>query len=331
MLSMEGAAMRKMSRRDFALGAAAGALVSGIPAPFTFLAPSPALADKILDQGFHKFLVGDITMTALYDGLWEKPHDPSFIANATVEQTKGALIVAGYSGENVPIPFSVMAAEIAGKVVLFDSGTGGQLAPTAGLMRKKTMAAAGLDPARVSTICLTHYHPDHIFGLMEKDTNAPLFPNAEIVVSAAEHAFWTDESTAGKLPEAMRGLAQRIQTTLGKWTNLRQIEGEAEVLPGVRTMPTFGHTPGHTSYHLSSGDRQMFVLGDVSNMPALFLRHPEWHAVFDADPVKAEEVRRSTMDRAIAERAMIAGYHYPFPAAGTVVKDGDGYTFVPIV
>ena len=89
--------MRKMSRRDFALGAAAGALVSGIPAPFTFLAPSPALADKILDQGFHKFLVGDITMTALYDGLWEKPHDPSFIANATVEQTKGALIVAGYA------------------------------------------------------------------------------------------------------------------------------------------------------------------------------------------------------------------------------------------
>lgn len=323
--------MRQISRRTVVLGASAGALVTGLPGRVAFLAPDAAKAGAILDQGFHRFQVGDITMTALYDGVWEKPLDPGFITNATVEETRSALVIGGYSGENVPIPFSVMAAEVAGKRVLFDAGTGGQLAPTAGLMRSKSLAAAGIDPAKVDLICVTHYHPDHIFGLMEKDTNAPLFPNAEIVVSAAEHAFWTDKSTPAKLPEAMRGLAQRIQATLGKWANVRRIEGEAEVLPGVRTMPTFGHTPGHTSFHISSAGRQLFVLGDVSNMPALFLRHPGWHAVFDADPEKAEQVRRSTMERAIAENAMIAGYHYPFPAAGTVAKDGEGYAFVPVV
>lgn len=323
--------MRKLSRRDVVLGAAAGALVMGVPQRFAFLAPDAARAAVVLDQGFHKFQVGDITMTALYDGVWEKPHDPAFIANASVLDTTKALKAAGYSGENVPIPFSAMAAEIAGKRVLFDAGTGGQLAPTAGLMRSKSLAAAGIDPAKVDMICITHYHPDHIFGLMEKDSNAPLFPNAEIIVSATEHAFWTDESTVGKLPESQRGLAQRIQATFGTWKTVRQIEGEAEVLPGVTTMPTYGHTPGHTSYHITSADRQLFVLGDVSNMPALFLRHPGWHAIFDADPEQAEKVRRSTMDRAIAENAMIAGYHYPFPAAGMVSKDGDGYAFVPVV
>lgn len=323
--------MRKISRRDVILAAGAGALVTGLPGRFAFLAPDAAKAGVILEQGFHKFQVGDITMTALYDGLWEKPHDPAFVANASVEDVKQALVAGGYSGETVPIPFSVMAAEIAGKRVLFDSGTGGQLAPTAGLMRSKSLAAAAIDPAKVDMICITHYHPDHIFGLMEKDTNAPLFPNAEIIVSATEHAFWMDESTVGKLPESQRGLAQRIQATLGKWSNVRQVEGESEVLPGVRTMPTYGHTPGHTSYHISSADRQLFVLGDVSNMPALFLRHPGWHAVFDADPAQAEDVRRSTMERAIADQVMIAGYHYPFPAAGTVTKDGEGYAFVPVV
>jgi glyoxylase-like metal-dependent hydrolase (beta-lactamase superfamily II) len=323
--------MRQLSRRDIVLGASAGALVSGFPLPFTFLAPPAAWAEQTIEQGFHRFLVGDITMTALYDGVWEKPHDTGFIANADVAETKQALIAGGYSGENVPIPFSAMAAEIAGKVVLFDSGTGGQLAPTAGLMRTRSLAAAGIDPKSVSTICLTHYHPDHIFGLMEKETNAPLFPNAEIVVSEVEHAYWTDESLPEKLPEGMRGLALRIQATLGKWGNVRRIEGEAEIVPGVLTMPTFGHTPGHTSYHVSSGGRQLFVLGDVSGLPALFLKHPGWHSVFDADPVKAEEVRRATMERAIAEAAMVAGYHFPFPAAGTVVIDGEGYAFVPVV
>jgi glyoxylase-like metal-dependent hydrolase (beta-lactamase superfamily II) len=320
-----------ISRRDVMLGASASALATGLAGRLTFLAPDAARAASILDKGFHEFQVGDVTMTALYDGLWEKPHDPGFITNATVEETKQALKAAGFPGEAVPIPFSAMSAEIAGKRVLFDSGTGGQLAPTAGLMRSMSLAAAGIDPNKVDMICITHYHPDHIFGLMEKDTNAPLFPNAEIIVSASEHAFWIDESTVGKLPESQRGLAQRIQATLGKWTNVRQVEGEAEVLPGVRTMPTFGHTPGHTSFHISSGGRQLFILGDVSNMPALFLRHPGWHAVFDADPEKAEVVRRSTMERAIADQVMIAGYHYPFPAAGTVSKDGEGYAFVPVV
>jgi glyoxylase-like metal-dependent hydrolase (beta-lactamase superfamily II) len=322
--------MHQLSRRELVFGASAGALVAGFPAPLTVFRPSPAWSEQVLEQGFHRFLVGDVTVTALYDGVWKKPHDPDFISNASVADTRQALIAAGYSGEDVPIPFSVMAAEIAGNVVLFDSGTGGQIAPTAGLVRTRSLAAAGIDPAKVSTICLTHYHPDHIFGLMEKDTNTPLFPNAEIVVSATEHEYWMDESLPEKLPEPMRGIALRIKATLGRWGNVRRIEGEAEVAPGVLTMPTFGHTPGHTSYHLSSGGRQLFVLGDVSGMPALFLRHPGWHMIFDADPAQAEAVRRSTMDRAIAEGAMVAGYHYPFPAAGTVAKDGDGYAFVPV-
>lgn len=320
--------MTEPTRRDVVLSASAAALALGLDGPTTFFGVTPAAA-AAAEQGFHKFRVGDVEMTAIYDGVWEKPHDEKFIKGVSIEETKKALADAGMATEAIPITFSVMAATVGGKTMLFDSGTGGQLAPTAGLLRKQNLAAAGIDPANVSLIAVTHFHPDHIFGLMEKDTNAPLFPNAEIVVSAKEYAHWTDPALPGKLPEANRGLPTRIQAVFPNWKNIRQIEDGAEVAAGVRAVATNGHTPGHTSWQVSSGGKVLYVLGDVSNIPALFLKHPDWQAIFDMDGDQASATRRAIMDRAISEGAMVAGYHYPFPAAGTVAKDGDGYAFVP--
>ena len=86
------------------------------------------------------------------------------------------------------------------------------------------------------------------------------------------------------------------------WKNIRQFEGEIEVVPGVRAISTPGHTPGHTSYHVGSGNQQLIVLGDVTNIRALYLKNPGWHLVFDADPNLAESNRRKMFDRAIADK-----------------------------
>jgi glyoxylase-like metal-dependent hydrolase (beta-lactamase superfamily II) len=102
------------------------------------------------------------------------------------------------------------------------------------------------------------------------------------------------------------------------------------VAPGVQAIATFGHTPGHTSYLVSSGRNQMIVLGDVSNIPALFVKHPEWHAAFDVDGDLAESNRRKMYDRVVADNVTITGYHFGLPGAGKIKKDGKGYTFVPI-
>jgi glyoxylase-like metal-dependent hydrolase (beta-lactamase superfamily II) len=317
------------SRRDMIISAATAGAVFGLDKRFTILGASPAAAATAIEYGFYNFKVGDVEMTAIYDGEWAKDHDPGFIKDVSVEDTKKALVAAGLPDDKVRISFSVMVAKIGGKTVMFDAGTGGQVAPTAGLMMSKGLAAAGFDAAKIDAVVVTHIHPDHVFGLLSKD-NAPVFPNAEVIVNAKEHAFWTDAALAGKMPEGMKGMIDRQQQVFAGLKNVRKIDDGAEVLPGLKAVATNGHTPGHTSYQLASGKDVLYILGDVSNIPALFLKHPNWHVQFDMDGAMAEKGRRAIMDRAISEGAMIMGYHYPFPAAGKVVKDGDGYTFTPV-
>jgi glyoxylase-like metal-dependent hydrolase (beta-lactamase superfamily II) len=170
---------------------------------------------------------------------------------------------------------------------------------------------------------MTHVHGDHISGLMAKDTNAPIFPNAQIYVPATEYKYWTDPNTTA-------APAKRIQAVFPGWKNIRQFEGDAEVVPGIRAVNTNGHTPGHTSYHIASGGQQLMVLGDVTNIRPLFMKNPGWHAAFDTNPTLAEENRRKIFDRVVADKVVATGYHWGMPGAGTVQKDGSGYALVPV-
>jgi glyoxylase-like metal-dependent hydrolase (beta-lactamase superfamily II) len=314
--------MQSISRRAFVVSAATAGAAFGLDGPLEFV--GRAFAQASPGPEVIKFKVGNVEVIQLYDGVWQKAHDEKFIANASVDQTKAALRAAGLPDAHVPITFTVTAVRTPAGLVLIDTGTGNQAAPTAGNITKNNLwKAAGFDPAEVTTILISHFHGDHISGLMAKDTNAPIFPNAQIHVPAAEYKFWTD-------PSVTAGAAKRIQAVFPGWKNIRQYEGEIEVVPGVRAISTPGHTPGHTSYHIGSGSEQLIVLGDVTNIEALFVRNPGWHAAFDANPTLAEANRRKIFDRIIAEKIVATGYHWGMPGAGTLQKDGNGYALVPV-
>jgi len=321
--------MYEMTRRDLIISSAAAAAVLGLSGRVAFI--GTAHAQKAMEQGFHRYKVGDIEITALYDGLWERAHDPGFIKDVTVDQTKAALAAAGLPTEFVPIPFTPNAVKTGGRIVLIDTGTGsGQTGgPKAGAMMKH-LAAAGIDAGAVNVIIISHFHPDHIFGLMTKGPeNKPVFPNAEIYVPAVEYKFWMDPAIE-RLPEGRRPLARRVQEIFPLLkAKVHQFEGDKELVPGVRPIFAPGHTPGHTAFHVSSGKDQLIMLVDTTNIPALFVRNPGWHAVFDQDAATAEATRRKLLDRVVADKVTITGYHFPFPAVGTIARDGSGYAFKP--
>jgi glyoxylase-like metal-dependent hydrolase (beta-lactamase superfamily II) len=314
--------MFDMSRRDFVVstGLAAALGLSGR------LAVSPAFAQKTPDPAkpFITYKVGSAEVTAIYDGIWEKAHDPAFISNASVDDVKAAMVKAGLPPDFVSIPFTVCVVKTGGKTILCDSGTGGQVQPTAGKLAAN-MKAAGIDATKIDTILISHFHPDHIFGLMEKDTNKPVHPNAEIIVSDVEYKFWTDPAVIDRLPEARKGLARRIQAVFPTWKNIKQVTGEPEVATGIRFVEAPGHTPGHRAFHLSSGASQLMISNDTAYVPALVVANPGWRGAYDQDGATAEASRRKLLDRVIADKIQICGYHFPFPGAGTIQKDGDGY------
>ena len=326
--------MYDISRRRFVVGAATATAVFGLDKHVEFL-PSAwaqqALQESGLNPGklqFFKFKVGDIEVTQVFEGEALRPHNPGFIRNASVDDTKKALRDAGLKDEMVPAVFTVSIVKTGGRTIMFDSGLGEGTLPATGRLRAN-IKAAGIEPDSIDTIAVTHFHPDHIFGLFNKD-NSQAFPKAQLIMPEAEYAFWTDASRTSKLPEGVQGLAKRIQGTFPNWKNISRIGGDAEIAPGVRSISTHGHTAGHTSFLLSSGGKQHVVLADITNIPQLFVRNPGWHVMFDANPQAAEENRRKMFDRAIADKMTLGGYHWGMPGCGTLAKDGNGYVFTPM-
>jgi glyoxylase-like metal-dependent hydrolase (beta-lactamase superfamily II) len=318
--------MLRTSRRDVVIGAGLAAAL-GINAPLSIIGPAFAQAAPEPGKGFYRYNVGSVEVIALYDGIWKKPHEPAFIRNASIDDTKEALAKAGFTTEYVPIPLTVVILNIGNRLVMVDAGSGvGQWQPTA-VSLPANMKAAGIDPASISTILISHFHPDHIFGLMEKGTNAPIYPNAELVVSAAEYQWWTEPGRVEKLPEARRPLGARIQAVFPAWKNFTLVDREKEVVPGIHLVNAPGHTPGHSAFLVSSGNKQLMISNDTAYVPALLAPHPEWQGSYDQDGPLAVQTRRKLIDRVIADKIAICGAHFPFPGTGTFSKDGAGYAF----
>jgi glyoxylase-like metal-dependent hydrolase (beta-lactamase superfamily II) len=322
---MSGLTRRALVGSGFvAAGTAAAALLGAKQAS----AAAPSSGRQAV--AIYRYKIGSYELTALHEGTWYRPIDDKFVKNVAWADVQKTLADNFLPADKLPIPFTALVVNTGARLVLIDTGTAGQLAPTAtGL--DASLAAAGIDPKAVDTILISHFHPDHINGIKTKEGHL-VFPNAEINVAAAEWAYWMDDGNLSAASEAARPAflnVRRIFKDIAK--NVKRFEPGGEVAPGITAIPAYGHTPGHTVFAVASGTESMLVLGDVTNHPWLFARNPDWQAIIDVDGTMAADTRRKLLDRAAADRMLVQGYHFPFPASGHIARRGAGYEFVPVM
>lgn len=316
------------SRRTLMAGAGALAAAATLDLP-TGIAPARAQGAPVnQNPGFYRYKVGDITVTAINDGFARRPLD-GFVRNAELTEVRKAMEQAYLPSDALSISFTTLAIQAGGKLALIDTGNGDSGAPTSGAWLKN-FRAAGLDPKDVSSVVFSHFHGDHINGFRLKDGTA-VFPNAEVMVPAAEWAFWMDDARMNAAPDAMKGAFAGVRRVFGPVAKeVKQFEAGKEVLPGITAVAAPGHTPGHTVFAVSSGAGKLMIMSDTTNHPALFVRNPDWSAVFDMDGPQAAATRRKLLDMASADRMQVAFYHAPFPATGHIAKSGSGFELVPV-
>jgi glyoxylase-like metal-dependent hydrolase (beta-lactamase superfamily II) len=313
------------SRRDVLAGAAFAASAlsatrSLAAAPFAGM-QAPTL---------YRYKIGSYELTALSDGLWERPIDDKFVRNADPAEVRKAMTDAFLPAtDRLPTPITALLVNTGSKLVLIDTGSGGQMAATAGTLNAN-LAAAGVAPEQVDLILISHFHPDHINGIKTKDDEL-YFPKAEIKVPQAEWDFWMDEGLLGRAAPEIKGYvlnARRIFRNIAH--DVTRFSPGAELAPGISAVGAAGHTPGHTAFSVASGKDAVLVLSDTSNHPKLFVRYPEWQPVLDMDGEAAAATRRKFLDRVASDRMLVQGYHFPFPASGHIVRSGSGFELVPV-
>lgn len=268
----------------------------------------------------YPFQVGDISCLILLDGVSLLGAEGILkrFPDAAESDYRRAYQEAGFSLDEARSWLNILLVKMGGKTVLIDAGQGGR--PRGGQL-PEGLKMAGIDPAEVSLVVITHAHVDHVWGLVSAD-NTPVFPNARYVLSETEMSSWRKhiESSAGEQAPLVELLEDR---------GFELIPMDAPILPGLSAVPLPGHTPGQIGIALESRGQSLRHMADLLHSPMQFA-HPEWSPTFDTDNHLSVISRRTALAQAAESDVLTMFYHLNFPGLGRVKRAAHGFIWEPL-
>ena len=315
----------RISRRTLlgAAGASATLAATGLTANLSHAA-APMLGTS--RPNHFRFKLGDFEITTIADGAVPVPTVAKVFGENQKEEDVTKLMAANnLPGDKMEIGFTPVIINTGKEVVLFDTGNGAGRRPKAGNLLS-ALKDAGFSADQIDVVVLTHFHGDHIGGLMEN--GKPAYPNARYVTGETEYSFWSDK---GLLDGPMAKRAQLVHKNVVSLADkMTFVKPEGEATSGIRAIKAFGHTPGHMAWHIESGGKRFMLFADACNHYVASMQRPDWHVKFDMDKEAAGATRKAILDMAATDKIPVAGYHMPFPAVGFIERKDAGYRWAPV-
>ena len=307
------------------LFALAFAISSSAPTAF---AAAPMV--KTQAPGYYRMMLGDFELTALSDGTVKLPVK-DLLTNTTPGKVDAALKRA-FIAHPVETSVNAFLINTGSKLVLVDTGAAGLFGPTLGNVMAN-LKASGYQPEQVDEIYITHMHPDHVGGLMNAGTMA--FANAIVRIDKADADFWLSEANMNAAPKESQGFFQGAMASMNPYVQagkLKVIEGNTELVPGIRSQATHGHTAGHSIFIVESKGEKLVLWGDLMHVAAVQFDNPAVTIKFDTESKGAAKERKKAYAAAAKGGYLVGSAHISFPGLGRLRANagGKGYNWVPV-